>query len=66
MNPSTTNYQVSYPEARDSEEMINEIALGLENMLSDQMLEADRETTRNLSRDLVREVYKSLKIEPVL
>ena len=66
MNPSTTNYQVSYPEARDSEEMINEIALGLENMLSDQMLEADRETTRNLSRDLVREVYEALKKEPVL
>ena len=66
MNPSTTNYQVSYPEARDSEEMINEIALGLENMLSDRMLEADRETTRNLSRDLVREVYEALKKEPVL
>ena len=66
MNPSTTNYQVSYPEARDSEEMINEIALGLENMLSDQMLDADRETTRNLSRDLVREVYEALKKEPVL
>ena len=66
MNPSTTNYQVSYPEARDSEEMVNEIALGLENMLSDQMLDADRETTRNLSRDLVREVYEALKKEPVL
>ena len=66
MNPSATNYQVSYPEARDSEDMINEIALGLENMLSDRMLDADRETTRNLSRDLVREVYEALKKEPVL
>jgi hypothetical protein len=66
VNPSATNYQVSYPEARDSEDMINEIALGLENMLSDRMLDADRETTRNLSRDLVREVYEALKKEPVL
>ena len=66
MNPSTTNYQVSYPEARDSEELINEIALGLENMISDNMIDADRDTTRNLSRDLVREVYEALKKEPVL